>query len=242
MADAERVQKVLARAGFGSRRQAEELVRAGRVTVDGAVARLGDRVDAASASVCVDGVPVPTAPDLVYYLLHKPARVVTTAHDPEGRPTVVDLVPGDPRVFPVGRLDYDTAGLLLLTNDGRLAQLLAHPRHGVAKTYLAEVVGAPTRGELRRLREGVELEDGPTAPARARVVDTLGDAAAVELTIHEGRTRQVRRMLEALGHPVTRLVRTRIGPIHDDRLRPGAWRHLTVAEVRALYEAATAPE
>jgi pseudouridine synthase len=145
-------------------------------------------------------------------------------------------------VFPVGRLDYDTAGLLLLTNDGRLAQLLAHPRHVVAKTYLAEVVGAPTRGELRRLREGVELDDGPTAPARARVVDTLGDAAAVELTIHEGRNRQVRRMLEALGHPVTRLVRTRIGPIHDDRLRPGAWRHLTVAEVRALYEVASAPE
>ena len=242
MADAERVQKVLARAGFGSRRQAEDLVRAGRVTVDGTVARLGDRVDPAAASVRVDGVPVPTAPDLVYYLLHKPAHVVTTAHDPERRRTVVELVPADPRVFPVGRLDYDTAGLLLLTNDGQLAQLLAHPRHRVPKTYLAEVVGAPSRGELRQLRDGVALDDGLTAPARARVVGTNGDAAAVELTIHEGRTRQVRRMLEALGHPVTRLVRTRIGPIHDDRLRPGAWRHLTVAEVRALYEAATAPE
>ncbi len=242
MADAERVQKVLARAGFGSRRQAEDLVRAGRVTVDGSVARLGDRVDPAAASVCVDGVPVPTAPDLVYYLLHKPARVVTTAHDPEGRRTVVELVPAEPRVFPVGRLDYDTAGLLLLTNDGPLAQLLAHPRHGVAKTYLAEVVGAPTRGELRQLREGVTLDDGVTAPARARVVGTNRDAAAVELTIHEGRNRQVRRMLEALGHPVTRLVRTRIGPIHDDRLRPGAWRHLTTGEVRALYEAATVTE
>jgi 23S rRNA pseudouridine2605 synthase len=242
VADAERVQKVLARAGFGSRRQAEELVRAGRVTVDGVVARLGDRVDPAAASVCVDGVPVPTAPDLVYYLLHKPERVVTTAHDPEGRRTVVDLVPDEPRVFPVGRLDYDTAGLLLLTNDGQLAQLLAHPRHGVAKTYLAEVVGAPSRGELRQLREGVRLDDGLTAPARAKVVGTNGDAAAVELTIHEGRNRQVRRMLETVGHPVTRLVRTRIGPIHDDRLNPGAWRPLTVAEVRALYEAAGAPE
>ena len=242
MADAERVQKVLARAGFGSRRQAEDLVRAGRVTVDGSVARLGDRVDPAVGRVCVDGVPVPTAPDLVYYLLHKPARVVTTAHDPEGRRTVVELVPAEPRVFPVGRLDYDTAGLLLLTNDGQLAQLLAHPRHGVAKTYLAEVVGAPTRGELRQLREGVALDDGVTAPARARVVGTHRHAAAVELTIHEGRNRQVRRMLETLGHPVTRLVRTRIGPIHDDRLRPGAWRHLSTGEVRALYEAAAATE
>jgi 23S rRNA pseudouridine2605 synthase len=242
VADAERVQKVLARAGFGSRRQAEDLIRAGRVTVDGGVARLGDRVDPAAASVCVDGVPVPTAPDLVYYLLHKPARVVTTAHDPEGRRTVVELLPPEPRVFPVGRLDYDSAGLLLLTNDGRLAQLLSHPRHGVAKTYLAEVVGPPSRAELRQLREGVVLDDGLTAPARARVVGTNGDAAAVELTIHEGRNRQVRRMLEALGHPVTRLVRTRIGPIHDDRLRPGAWRDLTTTEVRALYEAASAPE
>jgi len=187
-------------------------------------------------------VPVPTAPDLVYYLLHKPARVVTTAHDPEGRRTVVELLPPEPRVFPVGRLDYDSAGLLLLTNDGRLAQLLSHPRHGVAKTYLAEVVGPPSRAELRQLREGVVLDDGLTAPARARVVGTNGDAAAVELTIHEGRNRQVRRMLEALGHPVTRLVRTRIGPIHDDRLRPGAWRDLTTTEVRALYEAASAPE
>jgi 23S rRNA pseudouridine2605 synthase len=242
VADAERVQKVLARAGFGSRRQAEDLIRAGRVTVDGAVARLGDRVDPATASVRVDGVPVPTAPDLVYYLLHKPPGVVTTAHDPEGRRTVVDLVPPEPRVFPVGRLDYDTAGLLLLTNDGHLAQLLTHPRHGIAKTYLAEVVGAPSRGELRRLREGVALDDGLTAPAKARVVGTNGDAAAVELTIHEGRNRQVRRMLETLGHPVTRLVRTRIGPIHDDRLRSGAWRDLTAAEVRALYEAASAAE
>ena len=242
MAEAERVQKVLARAGYGSRRVAEELVRAGRVTIDGDTARLGDRVDPASARVSVDGVPVPTAPDLVYYLLHKPARVVTTAHDPEGRRTVLDLVPAEPRVFPVGRLDYDTAGLLVLTNDGDLAQLLAHPRHGVAKTYLAEVAGAPTRGELRRLREGVDLEDGPTAPARARVVGTAGPSAAVELTIHEGRNRQVRRMLEALGHPVTRLVRTRIGPIRDERLPAGAWRHLTSAEVRALYEAAVGSE
>jgi 23S rRNA pseudouridine2605 synthase len=148
-------------------------------------------------------------------------------------------VPDEPRVFPVGRLDYDTAGLLVLTNDGELAQLLTHPRHGVEKTYLAEVAGIPSRGALRRLRAGVELDDGVTAPARARVVGTTGDAAAVELTIHEGRNRQVRRMLEAVGHPVERLVRTRIGPVHDDRLGPGEWRPLRTEEVRALYEAAS---
>jgi 23S rRNA pseudouridine2605 synthase len=241
MADAERVQKVLARAGFGSRRQAEELVRTGRVTVDGAVARLGDRVDPAAARVCVDGVPVPTAPDLVYYLLHKPARVVTTAHDPEGRRTVVELVPDEPRVFPVGRLDYDTEGLLVLTNDGDLAQLVTHPRHGIEKMYLAEVSGVPSRATIRALREGVALEDGPTAPARVRLVQDLGDNAALEVVVHEGRNRIVRRMCEAVGHPVRRLVRTRVGPIADRRLAPGSWRVLRPREVRALYAAATEP-
>jgi 23S rRNA pseudouridine2605 synthase len=240
VSDAERVQKVLARAGYGSRRAAEDLIRAGRVTVDGRVALLGDRVDPDAGHVTVDGVPVPTAPNLVYYLLHKPTGVVTTAQDPQGRPTVVELVPPDPRVFPVGRLDYDTAGLLVLTNDGTLAQLLTHPRHGVAKTYLAEVAGDPTRGALRRLRDGVALDDGPTAPARVRVVGARGDATALEVTIHEGRNRQVRRMCDAIGHPVRRLVRTRVGPVRDDRLQPGAWRTLTVEEVRALYESASA--
>ncbi len=242
MADAERVQKVLARAGYGSRRAAEDLIRAGRVAIDGRVAELGDRVDPEAARVSVDGVPVATAPDLVYYLLHKPTRVVTTAADPEGRATALDLVPADPRVFPVGRLDYDTSGLLVLTNDGQLAQTLTHPSRGVPKTYLAEVVGVPTRGALRRLREGVTLDDGPTAPARVRLVASRGDAAAVELTIHEGRNRQVRRMLDAVGHPVTRLMRVRVGPVRDDRLRAGEWRTLTVAEVRALYESANGGE
>ena len=239
MADAERVQKVLARAGFGSRRVAEDLVRAGRVSIDGETARLGDRVDPAVAHVRVDDVPVPTAPDLVYYLLHKPDQVVTTASDPHGRRTVVDLVPSEPRVFPVGRLDYDTSGLLVLTNDGQLAQLLTHPRHGVAKTYLAEVTGSPSRAALRQLRDGVVLDDGPTAPARVRVLGARGDATAREVTIHEGRNRQVRRMCEAIGHPVPRLVRTRVGPVRDERLRPGQWRALTVAETRALYESAS---
>jgi 23S rRNA pseudouridine2605 synthase len=237
-ADGDRLQKVLARAGMGSRRTCEALIAEGRVTVDGEIAVLGRRVDVEVARIEVDGVPVPVAADLVSYLLNKPPGVVTTLSDPQGRKTVADLVPSDPRVFPVGRLDYDSEGLLVLTNDGELTQLLTHPRHGVAKAYLAEVVGVPTAGEVRRLREGVELDDGPTAPARVAVVARHGDSAALELVIHEGRNRQVRRMCEAIGHPVTRLVRTRIGPISDARLAPGEWRRLAAAEVRALYAAA----
>lgn len=237
MADAdegERLQKVLARAGFGSRRVCEDLIEDGRVTVNGEVATLGRRVDPEHDQLVVDGVPVSVRPGLVYYLLNKPAGVVTTASDPQGRPTVVALVPGEPRVFPVGRLDAATEGLLVLTNDGELAQRLTHPSFGVDKEYLAEVEGTPTAGELRRLREGVDLDDGPTAPAGAVVVAP----GAVRITIHEGRNRQVRRMCEAVGHPVRRLVRTRIGPLRDQRLPPGAWRELTTAEVRALERAA----
>jgi 23S rRNA pseudouridine2605 synthase len=182
---------------------------------------------------------VTTRTDVAYYLLNKPPRVVTTADDPQGRATVLELVPDDPRVFPVGRLDYDTEGLLILTNDGDLAQLLTHPRHGVEKTYLAEVEGSPTAATVRALRRGIELDDGPTAPASVHIVQQHGERAALELTIHEGRNRQVRRMCEAVGHPVRRLVRTRIGPLHDDRLAPGEWRVLEPAEVRTLYESAT---
>jgi 23S rRNA pseudouridine2605 synthase len=151
----------------------------------------------------------------------------------------VELVPAMPRVFPVGRLDYETEGLLLLTNDGDLTQLLTHPSHGVVKTYLAEVVGDPAPATVRSLREGVDLDDGPTAPATVTVVQRRGATAAIELGIHEGRNRQVRRMCEAVGHPVLRLVRTRIGPLRDGSLRPGTWRALAPAEVRGLYEAAT---
>jgi len=233
----ERLQKVLARAGFGSRRACEILIDAGRVEVNGEVAGLGRRIDPERDRVTVDGVTVAVRSGLVYYLLNKPARVVTTAHDPEGRPTVVDLVPAEPRVFPVGRLDWDTEGLLVLTNDGDLAHGLTHPSRGVPKTYLAEVAGIPGRGALRRLREGVDLEDGRTAPARARVTGTTPQGAALELVIHEGRNRQVRRMCEAVGHPVRRLVRTRFGPLRDHRLAPGQWRSLTQAEIRSLYGA-----
>ena len=232
-ADGERLQKVLARVGLGSRRVCEELIGEGRVTVDGAVAELGCRVNVESARIEVDGAPVGVRPGLVYYLLNKPAGVVTTTSDPYDRLTVVDLVPDDPRVFPVGRLDAQTEGLLLLTNDGDLAHRLTHPSFGVDKEYLAEVEGRPPPAAVRRLREGVVLEDGRTAPARAVLVE----ASVLRITIHEGRNRQVRRMCEAVGYPVVRLVRTRIGPLVDRSLAPGSHRTLVAEEMRALRRA-----
>lgn len=230
----ERLQKVLASAGFGSRRVCEDLIDEGRVTVNGAVAVLGRRVDVQSDLIEVDGVAVSVAPGLVHYLLNKPAGVVTTAADTHGRPTVVEMVPSEPRVFPVGRLDLATEGLLILTNDGELAHRLTHPSFGVDKEYLATVEGVPSRAAIRSLREGVELDDGPTAPARV----SAPSPGVLKLVIHEGRNRQVRRMCEAVGYPVTRLVRTRIGPISDQRLAPGEWRPLSADEVRALQAAA----
>lgn len=232
----ERLQKVLATRGWGSRRVCEDLIGEGRVTVNGEVAALGRRVDPDHDLVEVDGAPVGTRPDLVHYLLNKPAGVVTTASDPQGRPTVIDLVPAQPRVFPVGRLDAAIEGLLVLTNDGVLANRVAHPSHGIDKEYLATVAGGRiSPGDLRRLREGVDLDDGPTAPAKV----SQPEPGVLRITIHEGRNRQVRRMCEAVGHAVTRLVRTRIGPLRDGRLAPGAWRRLTDDEVRALATAAT---
>jgi 23S rRNA pseudouridine2605 synthase len=232
----ERLQKVLARSGFGSRRVCENLIAAERVRVNGEIAVLGRRVDVEADAVEVDGVPVSVREGLVHYLLNKPAGVVTTASDPQGRPTVVELVPAEPRVFPVGRLDADTEGLLLLTNDGDLTHRLTHPSFGVEKEYLAEVDGEPAPGDIRRLREGVDLEDGHTAPARVAALAPN----VLRLTIHEGRNRQIRRMCAAVGHPVLRLVRTRIGPVTDRSLRPGEWRALEPAEVRSLEEAAAA--
>ncbi|HZN16040.1 MAG TPA: pseudouridine synthase [Acidimicrobiales bacterium] len=233
--EAERLQKVLARAGFGSRRTCDDLIAAGRVRVNGDVAVLGQRVDPDTDRVEVDGVPVSVRDGLVYYLLNKPRGVVTTAADPQGRPTVIELVPLEPRVFPVGRLDADTEGLLVLTNDGDLTYRLTHPSFGVEKEYLVEVEGAPAAPALRRLRQGVELDDGMTAPAK---VGSVG-ATALRITIHEGRNRQVRRMCAAVGHPVVRLVRTRVGSLTDRSLKPGEWRPLTQAEVRGLSAAAT---
>lgn len=229
----ERLQKVLAMRGWGSRRVCEDLIAEGRVTVNGEVAVLGRRVDAEADKVEVDGVPLGVKAGLVHYLLNKPEGVVTTASDPQGRPTVVDLVPAEPRVYPVGRLDVATEGLLLLTNDGDLAHRIAHPSHGVEKEYLAEVEGSVGGGALRRLRDGIELDDGVTAPAKV----SQPEPGILRITIHEGRNRQVRRMCEAVGHPVTRLVRVRIGPLRDAQLKPGEWRELDQQELKALMEA-----
>jgi len=238
-AGGERLQKLLARAGFGSRRACELLIAAGRVTVDGDVAILGTRADPADARITVDGIPVVVDTTRVYWLLNKPAGYVTTASDPQGRPTVIELVPTQPRAFPVGRLDLDTEGLLLLTNDGELAELLTHPRHGVEKAYLAEVEGVPSPLALRTLRQGVDLDDGPARAVRAQVVQrTDRGVSALEIVLKEGRKRIVRRMCAAIGHPVRRLVRTRIGPLTDAALAPGTYRPLTPVEVRALYRAA----
>lgn len=236
MPSGERLQKVLATRGFGSRRVCENLIAAGRVRVNGEVAVLGRRVDVEVDRVEVDGAPIGVRPDFVYYLLNKPPGVVTTANDPQGRPVIVDLVPAEPRVFPVGRLDAETEGLIVLTNDGELANRVAHPSHGVEKEYLAEVAGGTvTAGTLRRLREGVDLDDGRTAPAEA----SQPTPGVLRIVIHEGRNRQVRRMCEAVGHPVLRLVRTRIGPLSDRSLAPGQWRNLEVDEIRRLSDASS---
>jgi 23S rRNA pseudouridine2605 synthase len=227
-----RLNAFLARAGVASRRGADELIKGGRVRVNGEPAQLDTRVGKADR-VEVDGREV-AAQRLAYVLLHKPAGVVTTARDPHGRPTVVDLVPAEPRVVPVGRLDADTTGALLLTNDGALAHRLAHPRYGVEKTYVAEVEGDPDEEALQRLRVGIELEDGPAAPARAR---RLGPGR-VELVLHEGRKHQVKRMLAAVGHPVVRLHRSGYAGLTLEGLEPAAWRELEPSEVELLFSAA----
>jgi 23S rRNA pseudouridine2605 synthase len=223
-----RLNAFLARAGVASRRGADELIKAGRVRVNGEPGQLNTFVRA-DDHVEVDGREV-AKQQLAYVLLHKPGGVVTTARDPQRRPTVVQLVPAAPRVVPVGRLDADTTGALLLTNDGPLAHRLAHPRYGVEKVYEAEVEGDADEEALRRLREGVELEDGRTAPARAR---RLGPGR-VELVLHEGRKRQVKRMLEAVGHPVVRLHRSGYAGLTLAGLEPGAWRELEPSEVEQL--------
>ena len=226
-----RVNRYLASTGLGSRRAVEEVIRAGRVTVNGAVADLATRVEEGD-DVRVDGEPV--RPEVVVaVLLNKPRGVVTTASDPQGRPTVTGLVSVDARLFPVGRLDRDTTGVLILTNDGALADHLMHPRHGVAKTYRARVQGEPAEADLDRLRAGVELDDGPTAPAAVQ----YRGSSVVEITIHEGRNRQVRRMCAAIGHPVIHLHRTAYAGLTAERLEPGEWRELTAAEIAELRDA-----
>lgn len=238
MSEPERLQKVISGAGLMSRRASEDLIRAGRVTIDGLVAKLGDRVDPTTQLVEVDGVKLPLAPELVTYLLYKPVGVISSASDPEGRSTVVDLVPRTPRVVPVGRLDADSEGLLLLSNDGDLVNMVTHPRYGITKTYLADVSGNPGPGVLRRLREGVELDDGIAGAIAVRLISRSSGGALVELVMGEGRNREVRRMFDAVGHPVKRLVRVAIGPIRDRALKPGTWRKLTRSEIYTLFETA----
>ncbi|PSK81595.1 16S rRNA pseudouridine516 synthase [Murinocardiopsis flavida] len=235
-----RLQKALAQAGVASRRASEELIAEGRVTVDGqTVKRFGARVDPAKSEIRVDDMRVVTAPDLLYFALNKPRGVVSTMSDPEGRPTLADYAgQTEERLFHVGRLDTETEGLILLTNDGELANRLTHPRYKVVKTYIAKVPGPVPRGVVKRVREGVELEDGPVEVDSFRVVDDEGGVAMVEVRLHEGRKHIVRRLLDSVGHPVTDLARTQVGPIGINTLKVGTMRALTTKEVSELYTAA----
>ena len=240
----ERLQKVMARAGIASRRRCEEMIAAGMVKVNGrVVTRLGTKVDPEKDVIEVNGKVLPPPEKKVYILLYKPRGYVSTVRDPQGRPKVLDLLRGvRQRVYPVGRLDYDSEGLLLLTNDGELAFALTHPRHQVPKTYEVLVEGVPGAEKLARMARGVLLEDGRTAPAEVRLLGEVRGNALLEISIREGRKRQVRRMCEHIGHPVLRLVRTRVGFLNLRGLKPGQYRYLSPREVRQLREMAGIPD
>lgn len=235
-----RIQKAIAWAGLMSRRAAEDAIREGRVAINGRPARLGDRIDRASDTLTLDGIPLPVDPAVETYLVYKPPGVVSTARDPQGRATVVELIKSSTRLYPVGRLDADSEGLILVSNDGELTNRVTHPRHGITKTYQALVRGVPAGSTLRRLTTGVELDDGPARALSARLVRRTDDSALVEVVMVEGRNREVRRLLAEVGHPVDRLVRTAIGPIKDARLKPGDSRLLTSNEVHRLLSSGTA--
>jgi 23S rRNA pseudouridine2605 synthase len=234
----ERLQRSLARAGFGSRRACEEVIAAGRVEINGRVATLGDRLDPAVDEVRVDGSKVNVDPELRTFALHKPRGVTTTMRDPHAERDLTGFLPKGVHVFPVGRLDRDTEGLLLLTNDGSLAHRLTHPRYAIEKEYLAEVGRPPSQRQLARLRRGVELDDGTARAVDARSAGGGGGRGGVRLVMIEGRKREVRRMLDAVELPVRRLVRVRVGPIRLGKLGPGEIRELEPEDVRALYRAA----
>jgi 23S rRNA pseudouridine2605 synthase len=234
----ERLQKVLARSGVASRRKAEDIIAAGRVSVNGRVVQeLGVKVDPGRDRILVDGRPV-GAEDVEHWALHKPVGVISTLSDPWGRPTARGLVPTAARVFPVGRLDADSSGLLLFTNDGALAQRLSHPRHGHEKEYRVLVAGRPTSEDLQRLRRGVVLDGRATAPAGVQLLDVTAEGRWLAIVLREGRNRQIRRMLDSVGHPVLALVRIRVGPVKLGELAPGQARRLTAAEAAALAGAA----
>lgn len=234
MAERIRIQKAIANAGLMSRRAAEEAILEGRVLVNGEPVVLGDRVDRSEDLLTLDGNPVPLSEDLETHLLNKPVGVISTASDPQGRTTVVDLVSSDKRLYPVGRLDSDSEGLILVSNDGELTNRVTHPSHGITKRYLAEVRGEVSRSTIRRLGSGVELEDGPAKAESARLVDSGPGKSVVEVVMLEGRNREVRRMLEAVGHPVIRLARTAIGGLSDPKLKPGESRRLTAGDIQTL--------
>jgi pseudouridine synthase len=245
----ERLQKILSQAGIASRRASERLMLDGRVTVNGATVReLGSKADPAHDDIRVDGRRIRLPERHRYLLLNKPRGFVTTRSDPQKRPTVIDLIGSREYVYPVGRLDYDSEGLLLLTNDGDLAARLTHPRHGVERVYEALVLGVPDDHDLARLRGGIVIDGRRTLPARVEVIRDRHRApgprasaagARLRITIREGRNRQVRQMCEAIGHPIEHLARVAIGPLHDTRLKPGHWRELTAREVDALRHAAS---
>lgn len=230
-----RLQKILSETGVASRRQAEELIREGRVTVNGRLARIGDKVDPSRDHIKVDGKLVASPAAKAYLMLHKPKQVVTTAEDPEGRPVVMDLLKSKlPRLFPVGRLDYDAEGILLLTNDGEMAHRLSHPSFQVPRTYWVKVKGKPTPEEVRRLSRGITLEDGPTAPCRIAPRREARENAWLEMTLREGRNRQVKRMWERMGYPVLKIRRVSFAGLSLGSLKPGEYRHLRPSEVEKL--------
>jgi 23S rRNA pseudouridine2605 synthase len=237
-ADGIRLQKVLAAAGFGSRRACEELISAGRVSVNGQTARLGARVDPQHDVISLDGSQVPTAEGLVYYAINKPRGMLSSMSDDRGRSSLGDMVSDlSTQLHHVGRLDADSEGLLLLTNDGALSHRLMHPSFGVVKTYLVEVEGVLPRAVTRQLRAGVELEDGPVTVDEVKLIDSQPGRSVLEVSLHEGRNHVVRRVFDLVGHPVTRLVRVSVGPIRLGDLKPGRRRHLQQGEVQALYRA-----
>lgn len=236
----ERIHKVVAGSGLTSLRKAEDLIRAGRVEVNGIPAVIGQRIDPTQDRIQVDGIVLPVAPGLEHHLVNKPLGVVSTTSDTHGRTTVVDLVDSNVRLWPVGRLDADSEGLIIVTNDGTLTHRLTHPRFGVRKTYTVLVTGEPDDATIGALLRGVELDDGPARAAAARIVDQRPGKALLEVVMTEGRNREVRRMCDAVGYPVQRLVRTAIGGLRDPSLRPGTVRRLGIEEVRSLYESAGA--
>ena len=232
----ERIQKVIAHAGLASRRVAEDMIRDGRVCVDGNEAHIGQTINPDHNVVKVDGVVLPTKPGLVYWLIHKPIGVISSADDDLGRRTVVDFVPNDIRVYPAGRLDADSSGLLILTNDGDLTNIVTHPRYGVTKAYVVRADGHIDDTTLRELTDGIQLEDGPAKALSVEIIDRTSNTTVFEMVMAEGRKREVRRMLDEIGYDVLNLFRSQIGDIRDPHLKKGDYRPLTLEEVRSIYE------